>query len=145
LISLSKELISFPAAIYSICNSLYTSILIDQAAKQFGIKDIAALGAAISGAPILSTRGKFANATKGTSVASKYLSKIPGEFPVRVPTITGYPKVIGGEGMKIAMTKIIGRFAGRMVPIIGWGVLTYDVGMTLYNTQVEYNKIVGGY
>ena len=123
---------------------LYTSILIDQAAKQFGITDIAALGAAISGAPILSTRGKFEDATKGTSIASKYLSKFPGKSPVPLPTITGYPKALGGKGMRLMMTNVLGRFVGRAVPIIGWGILTYDIGMTLYKTQVEYNRITGG-
>jgi hypothetical protein len=62
-------------------SELYMNILIDQAATQFGIKDIAALAAAISGVPLLSTRGKFSGATKGTSIASKYLSKIPGTSP----------------------------------------------------------------
>jgi hypothetical protein len=27
---------------------------------------------------------------------------------------------------------------------IGWGVLTYDAGKTLYNTQVIYNGIING-
>ena len=122
--------------------NLYLAILVDQAATQFGIKDVAALAAVITGAPLLSTRKKFKGATPRTSIASKYLSKIPGKSPIRLPSVTGYPKIIGGSGLKVAFTKVIGRFVGRAVPIVGWGVLTYDVGMTLYNTQVTYNQIV---
>jgi hypothetical protein len=40
-------------------------------------------------------------------------------------------------------TKNIGRFMGRAVPFVGWGLLLYDVGATFVNTQLEYNKIVG--
>ena len=124
---------------------LYLKILIDKAAAQFGIKDIVAFGAVVSGAPILSTGGKFYGATPGTSIASKYLSKIPGTSPVALPSITGYPKAIGGKGMRIMMTKTIGRFAGRAIPIVGWGILAYDVGRTFYNTQIEFNRITRGH
>lgn len=37
------------------------------------------------------------------------------------------------------MTKSVGKFAGRAVPIIGWGILTYDASIILYNTQIEFN------
>ena len=122
---------------------LYTEILINQAAIQFGIKDIAALAAAVTGAPLLPTRAKFKDATRGTSVASKYLSKIPGQLPFSVPTVTGYPRILGGRGTRVMLTRVIGRIAGRAIPIVGWGILSYDVGMTLYNTQIEFNKITG--
>jgi hypothetical protein len=114
---------------------LYTNILIDKTAEQFGIKDVAALAAVISGQPILPKRFNTPGATKGTSPASKYLSKIPGELPFSVPTLTN---------RGIRFTKLIGRFLGRSVPIVGWGVLVYDVGIVLYNTQVEFDNIVGG-
>jgi RHS repeat-associated protein len=127
---------------YNSKSELYTAILINTAADQFGITDILALTAAVSGAPILSTRGKRGGATPGTSPASKYLSKIPGKSPVRLPGVTGYPKALGGRGMRIAFTKSIGRFAGRAIPIVGWGTLAYDVGATFYRTQVTYNRIV---
>ena len=41
-------------------------------------------------------------------------------------------------------TKVFGRFVGRMAGPIGWGILAYDVGMTLYNTQKIYNNIING-
>ncbi|MBX3238280.1 MAG: RHS repeat-associated core domain-containing protein [Chitinophagaceae bacterium] len=128
---------------YDSKSDLYFAILVDQAAEQFGIKDIVAFGAVLAGQPFLDTRGKLGGATKGTSVASKYLSKIPGTSPVPLPTVTGVPKMLGGQGMRVAFTKVLGRFIGRAVPILGWAVLAYDVGATFVKTQMEYNKIVG--
>ncbi|MFV0483179.1 MAG: hypothetical protein ACK5MG_03670 [Bacteroidales bacterium] len=98
---------------------LYIAILAYETAEQFGILDVAALMAVLSGQAIIPTRGKFKGATKGTSVASKYLSKIPGTSSVRLPMITGYPKIVGGKGMRVAFTKIIGKFLGRATPIFG--------------------------
>ena len=123
---------------------LYTEILIDQAATQFGIKDIGALAAAVSGMNFVSTRGKFAGNISGTSIASKVSRKIPGNFPfnMKMPSVTGFPGI--GRGMKIMMVKGIGKFVGRAIPVIGWATLSYDVGMTLYNTQIEFNRITSG-
>ena len=118
---------------------LYTEILIDQAATQFGIKDIAALAAVVSGQPIIPKRFVTPGSSPGTSLASKTLSKIPGKSPVRLPTL-----IANSSGIRIAFTKSIGRFLGRAVPVVGWGILTYDVGMTLYNTQVEFDRITNG-
>jgi len=42
------------------------------------------------------------------------------------------------------MTKVLGRFAGRAIPVFGWAVLAYNAGMIIYNTQEEYNKITNG-
>ena len=122
--------------------NLYIAILAYEAAEQFGILDIAGLIAVLSGQPFLPTRAKFKGATKGTSIASKYLSKIPGKSPVRLPMITGTPKIIGGKGMRIALTKVIGKFVGRMIPFVGWGILAYDISVILYDTQVVYNLII---
>ncbi len=127
---------------YNTKYELYIAILAYEAAEQFGILDVAGLIAVLTGAPLIPTRTKFKGSIKGTSVASKYLSKIPGEFPFRVPTVIGYPKIIGGKGLKIRLTKIIGRIIGRATPIIGWGVLTYDLGNIFYDTQMVYNHIV---
>lgn len=123
-------------------SDLYVAILANETAEQFGIQDIVALIAVLSGQAILPTRKKFSGATKGTSVASKYLSKIPGKSPIGLPMITGNPKIIGGNGMKVAYTKIIGRFLGRATPIVGWGIMAYDISIILYDTQIEFNKII---
>ena len=123
---------------YTSKSDLYVAILVDKAAEQFGIKDIVGLGAIIAGQPILDKRFITPGSSPGSSIASTYLSKIPGKSPVRLPTI-----IANSSGFRIAFTKSIGRFLGRAVPIVGWAVLAWDVSATLYNTQVEYNKIVG--
>jgi len=95
----------------------------------------------ISGQPILLTRGKPGTATKGTSIASKYLSKwlnykLPNGY--RLPTLTG--KSI--TTLKLTSTNNPGRFVGRNVPWLGW-VLTFA---TVYeierDIQYTFNKIV---
>ncbi|MFL0064887.1 hypothetical protein [Tenacibaculum maritimum] len=128
---------------YNTKYKLYIAILAYKTAEQLGIKDVLGLLAVLSGQPFIPTRAKLdgKRSTKNTSVASKYLSKIPGKSPVRLPTVTGVPKIIGGNGMKVTMTKIIGRFIGRATPFIGWGVLAYDLGVIFYNTQVQFNEI----
>ncbi|CAA0233161.1 hypothetical protein [Tenacibaculum maritimum] len=126
---------------YNTKYKLYIAILAHEIAEQFGILDVAALIGVLSGAPMLPTRTKFKGSIKGTSIASKYLSKIPGELPFRAPTVIGYPKIIGGNGLRIRLTNIIGRIIGRATPIIGWGVLAYDLGKILYNTQLVFNHI----
>lgn len=114
--------------------SLYFAILIDQAAGQFGIKDIIALTAAIDNQGLLSKSFQSPGASKGTSYASKYGAKLlPGEMPMRLPTHirNGIPRY----------TKVFGRFLGRMAGPVGWAILSYDVGMTFYKTQTIYNKL----
>lgn len=122
---------------------LYIAVLAYNACKQFGITDVGALIAIMSGQTLISTRGKFNEATKGTSYASKYLSKIRIKSPIKLPSITGYPKIIGGKGLRVTFTKIIGRFLGRAVPIIGWGILAYDISIIFYDTQIEFDTIIG--
>ena len=46
--------------------------------------------------------------------------------------------------MKIALTKVIGKFVGRAIPFIGWGILAYDLGVILYDTQIVFNHITDG-
>ncbi|MDR4504842.1 MAG: RHS repeat-associated core domain-containing protein [Candidatus Scalindua sp.] len=125
-------------------SKLYIQILIGKAAEQFGIKDVAASTAILTGAPLIPKRFNTPGSTKGTSVASKFLSKISGSIPVGLPTITGFPRILGGNRLRVSLTTAVGRFAGRTVPIVGWGVLAYDVGMTFYMTQVEFNRITKG-
>lgn len=115
---------------------LYFDILLDQAAEQFGIKDILALGAAIDNMGYLGKPFVTPGASTGTSFASKYGAKIlPQKMPVRM--FTHFNK-----SGKAIFTKTLGRFLGRTLGPIGWVMLTYDVGMTFYNTQQIYNKIV---
>ena len=61
---------------------------------------------------------------------------MPWEMPKRLPTHF--------RNGSLRYTKVFGRFVGRMAGPIGWGILAYDVGMTLYNTQKIYNNIING-
>jgi len=78
------------------------------------------------GANILETRGKFAGATPGTSIASKLLSKaIPQTF-----TSTFGVKA-GTQIAKTVGTNVIGRSLGRFVPVLGTALTVYDVTKAL--------------
>lgn len=59
---------------------------------------------------------------------------MPWQMPKRLPTYM--------RNGVWRYTKVFGRFLGRMAGPIGWGILAYDVGITLYNTQTIYNNIV---
>lgn len=122
---------------YDSKGSLYGAILVDQAAEQFGIKDIMSLAAALDNQGLLSKPFVMEGASNGTSFASKYGAKLlPQKMPMRLPT-----HIRGGT---LRYTKVFGRFLGRMAGPIGWGILAYDVGKTLYNTQTIYNGIING-
>ena len=124
----------FNGKIYTSKAELYRDIWLDQAAEQFGIKDILALAAAIDGQGLIKKPFQTTGASKGTSYASKWGSKMfPQRLPIRVPTHF--------RGGSLRYTKVLGRFLGRAAGPIGWGLLAYDVGMTFYNTQQIYNQI----
>jgi len=46
------------------------------------------------------------------------------------------------RGGTIRYTKIFGRFIGRIAGPVGWSILAYDISITLYRTQVIYNRII---
>lgn len=126
--------------IYTSKQDLYLAILGDQAMAHYGIDDMYAALAVLMGSNTISTRGKFAGATQGTSVLSEFLRK---EYPQTFSKITKgaikkLPTLTLG-GLKGATT--LGAFAGRTIPLIGWGMLAYDAGSILYNTQKIYNGV----
>jgi RHS repeat-associated protein len=97
------------------------------AADQLGLSDLAEVAAVIAGQPIPGTKGFVTpGSSKGTSAAGMAADWVFGDaqLPVRVPTIVGGPGT--GRALAIAGTKSVARFAGRAVPIIGWGMLAYD-------------------
>lgn len=118
---------------------LFFWIAVDQTLEQLGGADIAAAAAVLSGQPFLPTRGKFAGATKGTSVASvvsRHLLK--QQLPFALPTLTGASL----STLKITFTKSLGAFVGRLVPGVGWTILAYDVVQVIRNTLFQYNMRV---
>jgi hypothetical protein len=119
---------------------LFFVIAVEKTLEQLGVKDIGAVVAVLSGQPILPTRGKLYGMTKGTSVASvvcrlfiTYEAKT-----MRLPMLTGNSL----KTLRIAMTKNLGAFVGRTVPVVGWIILTYDVVRIMWSTVTAYNKIV---
>lgn len=122
-------------------SELFMEILKDKTMSQLGITDAVAALSVLSGANIISTRQKFGLTTNGTSVASKYLSNLlPYQSPMRLPTLTGFPFV--GQGVRLAMTQNVGRFIGRTIPLLGWGIAAYDLYRILEETTKEYNNVI---
>lgn len=64
------------------------------------------------------------------------LSPRMGKSPIRLPTLVANTGRVG-----IAWTTSIGKFTSRAIPFVGWGILAYDSGKILYNTQVKFNRI----
>lgn len=65
------------------------------------------------------TGGARGRASRGTSIASSYLSK---RFPQRLSRQIPTPRI----GHLKAGTPVVGRALGRFVPILGWGLLAND-------------------
>lgn len=109
-------------------------IAIDETLMQLGGHDIAAAAAVLSGRPFLPTRGKFAGATKGTSLASvasrRLLQQKP---PFALPTLTGASL----RTLKLTFTRSLGAFVGRLVSGVGWTVAAYDASRY---TQVSFHR-----
>lgn len=115
---------------------LFLWVAVDQTLEQLGGVDAAAAVAVLSGQLFLPTRGKFAGATKGTSVASVVSRNlIKHQLPFALPTLTGTTPAT----LKITFTKSLGAFVGRLVPGIGWTILAYDVVQIIRNTVSLYN------
>jgi RHS repeat-associated protein len=97
------------------------------AAKVLGFDDLIDVGLVVSGQPIPGTK-RFVTpgSSRGTSIAGMAANEVFGSArsPVRLPTIVGGPGT--GRKMAIAGTKSIARFAGRAVPLLGWGLLAVD-------------------
>ncbi len=114
---------------------LYSEIFIEQFSNQFGIKDILSLTVALDGQGLLDKPFTMKGSSKGTSVLSKYGSKaLPQKMPRRLPTLS--------KNLTIKYTKVLGRFLGRSVPILGWATLAYDLGVIIYKTETIYNKTI---
>ena len=76
-----------------------------------------------AGQPFLSKAFITPGASAGTSIASKVLTKmILLKSSVRL-----WSPVIRDEGLEWVGTKVVGRFLGRWVPWVGWGLTAYDI------------------
>lgn len=93
------------------------------------------------GQRFIPTRGKFAIAVKGTSIASVVSRRLlPYELKHRIlPTVTSFTSLIM---LRIKFTRNIGAFVGRAIPGAGWVLLATDVSLITYRTVITYNSMV---
>lgn len=126
-------------------SELLFMIFCENVADQLGVQDFGAIVAIVAGLNILSTRGKFANATPGTSLASRGARKAFGN--AQFPWGLELPSVIGGyppHRLKILMTHKLGTFVGRAIPVVGWVILASDIYSITFETISKYNAIARG-
>lgn len=107
-----------------------------------GVADFTAIVAIVSGRNNLGTRGKFANATKGTSYASKasraVFKKTKFPFGMSLPTwVGGYTPWTARK----VYVRNISAFVGRSVPLLGIIILAADISQIVYHTVRDYNLI----
>jgi hypothetical protein len=112
---------------------LFFWVAVDETLKQLGAQDIVAAFAVLAGQPVIPTRAKFKGATKGTSIASIASRRVLNyDMKHRLPIITGSSPLT----LKITLTKNLGAFVGRSVPIVGWIIFGYDVIRIIQNSRV---------
>ena len=116
--------------------------MIDVTAEHFsGVKDIVAIAAIYSGQNVIDVSGKLNGAWKGTSYASVYSCKLLRDYrlPFRLPTWIQNPK--NPFEIKRLMTRKLGTFVGRTIPVLGWAILAADVAEISWKSVVKYNRI----
>ncbi|HDJ1438477.1 TPA: hypothetical protein PPN70_000884 [Serratia rubidaea] len=126
-------------------SELYFWIFIDMTAEHFSgssaaAHDLLAAFAIYSGRNTIPVSGKLADARPGTSRASVYFRKLlrGKKLPVPLPTLVGPP------GLEVIMTKKLGTFVGRSVPVVGWTVVAADITYITLKTTARYNTIARG-
>jgi hypothetical protein len=117
---------------------LFAYVALDETAKQLGLDDLTAAAAVLLGQADIPVAGKFAGATAGTSVASLTARKLlPFKVAVRLPMITS----VGLKGVRIAFTRNLGAFVGRMVPAVGEIFLAIDAIQIMRHSLTTYNRL----
>jgi len=116
-------------------------IFIEETGNALGVDDAVGIAMVLLGQRFIPTRGKFANAVKGTSIASVVSRRmLPYELKHRIlPTVTSFTSLIM---LRIKFTRNIGAFVGRAIPGVGWVMLATDVSLITYHTVKAYNGMV---
>ncbi|KVD66594.1 STM2901 family protein [Burkholderia ubonensis] len=118
---------------------LFVFVALDATQKQLGFDDLASAAAILLGQNDVPVAGKLGGAVAGTSVVSIAARKmLPFTLRMRLPTITK----AGVGGLRIAMTRSLGAFVGRAIPVVGVVLLSKDAILIMRNTVVSYNRIV---
>lgn len=120
---------------------LFFLIVIDETSKELGVDDVVGVASILLGQRFIPTRGKFAGAVKGTSVASVVSRRLlPYELKHRIlPTATSFKSLIL---LRIKFTRSLGAFVGRAIPGVGWVILASDVSIIIYRSVIAYNGLV---
>jgi len=120
---------------------LFFLVVLEETAKETGVEDLASLSMILLGRPLIPTRGKFAGAVKGTSVASVVSRRLlPFEIKHKIlPTFTSLKSLFL---LRIKFTRNMGAFVGRAIPGVGWVLLSSDVAIILFRSAVAYNHLV---
>ncbi|WP_176045325.1 STM2901 family protein [Burkholderia sp. BCC1644] len=120
---------------------LFFLIFIEETGKALGVEDAVGIAMVLLGQRFIRTRGKFADAVKGTSIASVVSRRmLPYELKHRIlPTATSFTSLIM---LRIKFTRNIGAFVGRAIPGVGWVVLATDVSLITCRTIGAYNSMV---
>lgn len=119
---------------------LFFCVMVEETCKALGVEDISAVIAILAGQPVLSTRGKFGGATKGTSIASK-VSRALFDYDFErniLPTLTNKSILT----LRFRMVNNLGVFVGRWTPMVGWAITVYDVVKISVLTILHYNRLV---
>lgn len=120
---------------------LFFLVAVDETSKQLGVDDIVGVAMILAGARFVPTRGKFAGAVKGTSLASLWSRRLlPYEIKYRIlPTFTSFKSV---ALLRAKLTRDVGVFVGRAIPGVGWVITAADVATIGYKTVIQYNRLV---
>jgi hypothetical protein len=119
---------------------LFFLIAVDEACEELGVNDAVAMASILAGQNWLPTRAKPMGATPGTSVASK-LSRRFLDYDIQwkiLPTLTNGSV----RRLRIIMTRNIGKFVGRTVPVVGWAIAAHDAVVISMNSVRHYNRLV---
>ncbi|WP_207000137.1 STM2901 family protein [Trinickia mobilis] len=118
---------------------LFFFIAMEETRKELGLTDLAAASAILLGERALPVSGKVAGATEGTSVLSMVSRNLfRQKLQHRLPTI-----IRGANGfLRISLTRSLGAFVGRTIPVVGTVMLAADAFIIASNTVRSYNRIV---
>jgi hypothetical protein len=117
---------------------LFFYVAIDQTCKELGLDDLGAAAAILLGQNDVPVSGKLSGAVAGTSVASIAARRLlPYRVAMRLPTIVK----AGAGGLRIAMTRSLGAFVGRAIPVVGTVMLGRDAFIIMRNTILTYNRL----
>ncbi|EKM0375313.1 hypothetical protein PTT41_000931 [Cronobacter turicensis] len=121
---------------------LFFWIMLDEINDYFGnIGDLLTTSLILLGQPILKTRGKPRGATPGTSIASAAGRRwLNIELPRPLPTFTN----ASIKTLRPMITRNLGAFVGRTIPVVGWVLLAKDFATITFNVMNKYKKIARG-